>query len=88
VDEHVGARRVWQDLQQSDARNEDEGLKTVEDVLSSHQARTKSDIERYKKYLGINPYDKSHFDFVLDTTHLTPDETFAKVWDFVQSRMN
>ncbi len=86
VDPLEGARRVFAELQKKNERNEGENLNSIEDVLKSHQERQKSDDKRYRKYYNINCFDEKNFDFVIDTTNLTPDEVFAKVWDFIQSK--
>ena len=38
------------------------------------ELRKQSDIRRYKKIYKINPYEKKHYDFVIDTTTKTPEE--------------
>lgn len=82
-----GARRVFKQLQEDNVRNEDNNLKTVEDVLDSHKRRMKSDDLRYKKYYNKNCFDKDNYDIVVDTTDLTPDEAFYAVWEYVESKI-
>jgi cytidylate kinase len=79
VDEKEGARRVFKELQKTNKRNEGENLNTVNDVLESHRRRKDSDMIRYKRYYGIDAYDKKNFDLVIDTTHLTPKQTFGRI---------
>jgi cytidylate kinase len=80
VDERTGAERVWSELQKENERNEGKNLITIEDVLRSHEQRKESDMLRYKKYYGIeNAYNPANFDLVIDTTNLSPDQTFARV---------
>jgi len=83
VDPHVGAERVFKNL--SD-RNEAHNLKNVEDVLKANERRIISDKLRYKKYFDIDVYDESHYDWVLDTSNLTEDKVFAKVWDYIKNK--
>lgn len=83
VDPKEGARRVFQDLQESDVRNEDTELHSVEEVLHSHTKRMESDRYRYKKYYKIDCCDTSQFDLVIDTTTLNKDEAFEKVWTYI-----
>ncbi len=80
VDEKEGARRIFQDMKNSQKRNEGKGLKSVEDVLRSARERKRSDIKRYKKYYNIDVYDKKNYDYVLDTTDLTPEEVFDIIY--------
>lgn len=83
VDPHVGASRVYQELLKSDHRNEDKLLRSVADVLASHEKRMASDKLRYKKYYGVDYDDPKNFDFIIDTTNLKPDEVFVKTMDFI-----
>lgn len=85
VDPKVGVQRVWKDLQKKNERNEEKAasLKEVEKNLKN---RKKSDELRYKKYFGIDIYDKSHYDLVMDTTGMTVEETFDKVYKEVKKR--
>lgn len=65
---------------------EDKG-KSVEDTYSNLKARIDNDRKRYKKYYNIDAYDKSRFDFVIDTTNLTLGDVEKKVFSLIKSRM-
>src|SRR2546422_795855 len=45
------------------------------------QQRLDSEAMRYKKLYDINPYDKSNYDFVINTGTNTLDEVVAQVLD-------
>jgi len=81
------AKRIFKELQKSDARNEDKNLKTVEDVIKSLEVRRQSNILRYRKYFNIDVYDKKNYDFILDTTNLDVETVFKKVWQIVEERI-
>jgi cytidylate kinase len=84
VSEEEAAHRILGSLQHDAAtRNEGKGLDTHEAVLASVRERIRNDNGRYQKYYGINIYDPSHYDLFLDTTHLTADQTFDQVAQFV-----
>jgi cytidylate kinase len=83
VKPRVGAERVFNDLKKSDERNEDTNLTSVDSVIESHANRIASDMKRYKHYYGINVYDTSQYDFVLDTSKLNIDQSFAALEAFV-----
>jgi len=87
VDEKVAAERIFEELKGKHSRNEDKNLKTMADVLRSQQARKKSDKKRYKKYYQFDAYDKKNYDFVLNTTKLNKNQVFAKIYDFIKSRL-
>jgi len=84
-----GAQRIFKELQEYDNRNnEDNKLKTIQDVLRSNQKREISDKYRYKKYYNKDCSDENNFDFIVDTTNLTRDEVFEKVLKYVQEKTN
>lgn len=84
VDLTEGAKRIFSHLQQKNDRNEGSNLKTWQDVLVSNKQRLESDKLRYEQYYGIDVYDRSHYDFYLDTTGLLVEEVYQKVVDFVR----
>jgi cytidylate kinase len=88
VSEEEGARRIFEELKSEHSRNEDKKLETLASALKSQRARKKSDKIRYKKYYGIDAYDKKNYDFVLDTTELDKSQVFDKIYDFIKSRLN
>lgn len=88
VDPLEGAKRIFKELQSDNNRNEEKHVRTVEDILESNQKRADSDKFRYEKYYQRDCHDVKNFDFVIDTTNLTPDEVFKKVLRYVNSRIN
>ncbi|MFA6394201.1 MAG: cytidylate kinase family protein [Patescibacteria group bacterium] len=87
VDEKTGAERIFNELKKTDHRNEDRDLNSLDDLIKSQQKRMESDRLRYKKYYQIDVFNPSHYDFVLDTTDLSPDEAFEKIYGFIKSKM-
>ena len=83
-----GAKRIFKELQAKNVRNESNNLKTVEAVIKSQKERMASDKYRYQKYYQKDCFDKNNFDFVIDTTNLTPDQVFDKAWKYIQSNLN
>ncbi len=88
VDPLVGAERVFKELQSTTHRNEDKELKNIDEVLSSHQKRMTSDQLRYQKYYNIDYAAPENFDFIIDTTKLTPDEVFNKTMLFIKQKIS
>ena len=88
VDELVGAERVFASLQKENERNEDNELKTVRDVLASHQKRRVSDTKRYKKYYNFDVYDKTNYDFIINSSKQSKEESFTMLYDFVKGKLN
>lgn len=81
------AKRIFSALQESQDRNEGKGLDSEAAVLESLKGRRESDRVRYDKYFGINVFDPSHYDFVLDTTDLSIEEAFNRVYDAVNDSL-
>ncbi|MBD3208945.1 cytidylate kinase family protein [Candidatus Woesearchaeota archaeon] len=77
VDMEEGARRIMGD-EDACTRNE-EVAGSVKEQVTNLQERMASDHKRYQKYFGIDCYDKSNYDFVLDTTHLAPAQIVEKI---------
>ena len=79
VDPWEAARRIWQHLKEDPTRNEDTDLASEQRVYESVLERIETDRKRYQKYYGVDIFDPKHYDLFLDTTALTPDETFSQV---------
>lgn len=88
VEASEGAKRVFSHLQQENKRNEGHSLDNVEAVKKSVKERQKSDTLRYKKYYNIDVYDPKNYDFYLDTTNLSPEESFEQVYSFISSHLD
>ncbi len=50
VSAQEGARRIFQDLQKENKRNESKNINTIEELIQKNKKRMKSDDLRYKKY--------------------------------------
>lgn len=81
-DLQVGAERVFTD---SDPSRNSERYKSLSDYVYKLKKRSESDLKRYQHYYGINPFDESNYDFVLDTTNLTIEEVLTKIKEFLKS---
>jgi len=84
----VGARRIWQQLQGENARNEGRNLRTLAQVRKSVERRMSGDRRRYLKYYRVNPYLKRHYDLYLDTSRLHPDQVYRRVRRFVVENLS
>ncbi|MFP4112385.1 MAG: cytidylate kinase family protein [Candidatus Woesearchaeota archaeon] len=87
VDLKEAARRIYRcSLDEKDQRNEKVYL-SEDDVYKNLLKRIESDRKRYRNYYNIeNCYDGNNFDFVIDTTLLTPEQVFEKTKIFVEKR--
>lgn len=87
VRQEVGAQRIFQNLQEKNDRNEDKNLNSLEDVVKSLEKRRSSDIFRYKKYFNIDVFDLNNYDFVIDTSDLSIEEVFNKIYTLIKNQI-
>jgi len=73
ADEEVRARRLLKRESVAEAADDLEHAKQL------NRERTASDRARYLKYYGLDPFTKSHYDLILDSTRKTPDELVDEV---------
>ena len=84
VAEPIGAERIYGALRKNPTkRNEGVGLNSLAEVAIANQRRIASDKMRYLKYYSVDYLDKKNYDLVLDTTNLTPEQSFDKLYTFV-----
>jgi predicted cytidylate kinase len=82
LDDTVAARRILQDLESNQLRAAGEHAQSYEDILMKIRTRLASEKTRFQKFYGIeNNHDPKHFDLVVDTGNLTPNEVVQKVLD-------
>jgi len=80
VRKEVGASRIMNHLR------EEEKNETKEQAEELWQQRYDSDTKRYKKYYNLNPYDKSQYDLVIDTSDLNIPQVLDKVLEYLKIR--
>lgn len=78
VDSAVGAERVFKARRQDEKENT-----TLQATKDNIKKRIASEKKRYKKYYGIDCYDETHYDLVVDTT----GKTAASVIDEIVGRI-
>ncbi|MCQ2978308.1 MAG: (d)CMP kinase, partial [Clostridia bacterium] len=75
VDIDVAANRAFNDPNRKDS----ESFATIEEQKADLQKRYQLENDRYFEIYGIHKDDMSNYDFVLDTTNLTPEEVEDKI---------
>jgi cytidylate kinase len=81
------AERIWKDIEIKNLRKE-ERAENIREIVEKIQRREESEKKRYQKYYQLNPYDKKHYDLVIDTTHISAEEAAEKVIQFIKEREN
>lgn len=87
VEELIGVKRIFEELKKENNRNETRTIHTMETLLEKIRDRKKIDNKRYMQYYGVNIHDEKNYDFILDTTDLSPKEVFEKVMDFINKNL-
>lgn len=88
VDEKIGAERILKSLRKDNNRNETaKNIETLEEMIEKNRERRASDELRYHKYFNIDAYNPDNFDFIIDTSDLTPEECFDKVYRAVLAKL-
>lgn len=88
VDPKEGAARILHSIQKHNNRNEtSQNIETIEQMMELNKERKTSDTLRYEKYFGIDAYDTGNFDYVIDTTHMSPDEVFNVILEAIQHKI-
>lgn len=70
----VAARRIYGAGRGSERENVD-----LEATMRAIAERTNSERERYLSYYGIDYLDHGHYDLVIDTSDLTPDQVVSTI---------
>ena len=86
VDPQVAAERIFADRANNPRRDDEPEYQSVEETKQALASRAAHNNARYQKWYGTGYLDKSKFDFVLDTTHLTTEEALEKILNFVRSQ--
>ncbi len=62
----------------------EESYEEVEEVIHANKERIKSDLKRYEKYYGVNPYEKENFDIQIDSTDKNPEEVLEETVEKIE----
>ncbi len=77
VSDEEAARRTSQDTRVSEKRF------SFEETLKRIRERRESEVKRYKERYGLNYYDKSNYDIVVDTTPINAEQVTQKILNFI-----
>ena len=80
ADDKVRAERILKDKRQQ------EKSKSLKETISNIKKREESEKKRYQKYYGVNYLDKRLYNYVIDTTKLSPNQVVERVIKFVKSK--
>lgn len=76
-----GARRIAED---PDPKRKNEAKFTnLSEAIRQQKRRIATDTKRYKMYYGVDIYDRKHYDAIINTTNLTPQQTVTKILKYL-----
>lgn len=76
------ARRVFQDS----VNRQEESYSSIEEAKEAIKKRRESDERRYRKYYGINPFDRTGYDLVIDATRIGIEEVVDRIMEEIEKR--
>lgn len=78
VSPKMGAKRIMKQ------KREEEKFPDLKTAVKYWHQRADSDRKRYKKYYNLDPYKFNNFDFILDASELSIEETADKISEFIE----
>jgi cytidylate kinase len=84
ADLKIAAQRTWKDIS-AQKRHTEQQLKSEKEVYDAILKRMEAEKRRFNEYYKVDFLDLRNYDFVLDTTNLTIEDSIQKVLDFVKS---
>ena len=80
TDDKVRAQRIMKDKRQH------EKSKSLKETLANIKKREESEKSRYKRYYGVDYTDRNLYNYIIDTTKITPANVVGKIVKFVKTR--
>lgn len=74
------ARRIYSDKVRKETNI------SIGDAMKKIKQRQDSERKRYKKYYGIDPWKRSNFDQIVDSTKLTKEEVVENILNFIKNK--
>jgi len=79
----VATARIYKDIDMNEGRlKSGEVASSMGEVAQHVKNRLDNEKQRYRALYGINPYDLSHYDLVIDTSRHSPQTVATTVFDF------
>lgn len=71
------AERIFNDRDSHVRIKSGDSMSTLEEAVARTQKRIENHTRRYSEFYGVNPYDESQYDLVVDTEKHPPEEVSA-----------
>ncbi|MBN1274930.1 cytidylate kinase family protein [Candidatus Woesearchaeota archaeon] len=83
----VGARRLLDDPSKGEQRNQ-QSPSTLREAMENVKSIMASDKKRYQQYYGTDCYDHGHYDYVIDSSGLTPGQVADRIIEAAKRHEN
>ncbi len=70
----ISAERIFKDSEKETRKSVGDVMGSIEEAAARIQARIDNHNDRYKRFYGVSPYDKSQYDLAIDTSTHNPVE--------------
>lgn len=82
LDIDLATARIFKDAVSNSARSSvGTNSTSLNEVSKQVHARMLSEQARFRKLYGVDPFDKTHFDFIIDTSRQNPQSVAIAVFD-------
>lgn len=82
LDIEVATARIYKDINLNPGRGATEGTdNSLSGVAREVAGRMITEQQRFRRLYGVDPYDKSHFDLIIDTSRHNPHSVAVAVFD-------
>jgi cytidylate kinase len=82
LDLDIATARIFRDTVSNSMRqSEGSGSTSLSTITKQVRERMLTEQSRFKKLYGVDPYDLSHFDFVIDTSRQNPQSVAIAIFD-------
>jgi CMP/dCMP kinase len=81
LDMDVATARIYKDTVSNASRSSTESGASIGEVQAMVQERLKNEQERFQSLYGVNPYNRRHFDLIVNTSRHSPQTVALTVYD-------
>ncbi|MBY0310175.1 cytidylate kinase family protein [Patescibacteria group bacterium] len=87
LDLSVATARIYKDTV-SNSRRSGEDASSLDEVARMVEKRVSSERNRFKAMYNVDPYNRSHFDLIIDTSNHSPQTVALTVFDTYKQWLN
>lgn len=82
LDLEIATARIFKDAVSNEMRSSvGTSVSSLNDVSRQVKERMLDEQNRFRRLYGVDPYDKRHFDFIIDTSRQNPQSVAVAVFD-------